>query len=40
VLREVLGSDRRHSTDGGWRRLAQDQELHGLAASILRSAEV
>jgi hypothetical protein len=40
VLREVLGSDRRHSTDGGWRRLAQDQELHGLAAGILRSAEV
>ncbi|MFF5262214.1 HEAT repeat domain-containing protein [Actinomadura viridis] len=40
VLRDVLGSDRRHGTDGGWRRLTQDRELRELAAGILRSAEV
>lgn len=40
VLREVLGSDRRYGTDGGWRRLTQDRELRELATDILRSAEV
>ncbi|MFC5753803.1 hypothetical protein [Actinomadura rugatobispora] len=40
VLRDVLDSDRRHSTDGGWRRFTQDRELRELAAGILSSAEV
>ncbi|GAA3952880.1 hypothetical protein GCM10023085_39220 [Actinomadura viridis] len=40
VLRDVLSSDRRYSTDGGWRRFAEDRELRELATDILRFAEV